>query len=323
VDTTTVIRGFTIQNGYYGNDGGGIGCYYSASPTIIANIIKNNESFFFYGSGGNGGGISCNYSSPSIVDNVITENTADLDDGGAGVGIFCGDGSPVITGNLIMNNAGSEGGGIFCWGPSCSSIITECTITNNIGEGIRTQFSTPTIQYCSITNNEGYAVLNQSANVLVNAENNWWGHANGPYHPTANPSGLGDTVSDYVDFSPWLTNPGINEYTISVPLTLYLQVTPNPFTNETQIRYMIHDPRYTMEELRSSNLEMRKPTLEIYDAAGRLVRDFFLPTTYYLLPTTVSWDGRDGQNRILVSGTYFVVLQAGERGAAKKILLVR
>ena len=38
----------------------------------------------------------------------------------------------------------------------------------------------------------------------VNAENNWWGDASGPYHPTLNPDGSGDQVSDNVDFEPWI-----------------------------------------------------------------------------------------------------------------------
>jgi len=38
----------------------------------------------------------------------------------------------------------------------------------------------------------------------VNATYNWWGDASGPYHPTLNPQGKGDRVSDNVLFEPWL-----------------------------------------------------------------------------------------------------------------------
>jgi hypothetical protein len=37
----------------------------------------------------------------------------------------------------------------------------------------------------------------------VDARFNWWGSVLGPYHPTLNPSGTGDPVSDNVDFYPW------------------------------------------------------------------------------------------------------------------------
>jgi hypothetical protein len=52
-----------------------------------------------------------------------------------------------------------------------------------------------------------HTVNNHNPDILVNAENNWWGDVSGPYHPTENPDGLGNPVSDYVDFIPWLTEP--------------------------------------------------------------------------------------------------------------------
>ncbi|MCK4613171.1 MAG: right-handed parallel beta-helix repeat-containing protein, partial [Thermoplasmata archaeon] len=39
---------------------------------------------------------------------------------------------------------------------------------------------------------------------ILNATYNWWGDDSGPYHPTKNPWGKGDTVTDYVEFDPWL-----------------------------------------------------------------------------------------------------------------------
>ncbi len=39
------------------------------------------------------------------------------------------------------------------------------------------------------------------SNVLFNAMDNWWGDPSGPFHPDANPTGLGNEVSDNVDFS--------------------------------------------------------------------------------------------------------------------------
>lgn len=56
-----------------------------------------------------------------------------------------------------------------------------------------------------IDGNTGYGVQNITSSVTVNAEYNWWGHDSGPYHTTANPSGQGDSVSNYVDFTPWRT----------------------------------------------------------------------------------------------------------------------
>jgi hypothetical protein len=61
--------------------------------------------------------------------------------------------------------------------------------------------------YNNIYNNSKCGVFN-SPNYLGNnetfeARNNWWGKTIGPYHPTLNPSGTGNPVSDNVNFTPW------------------------------------------------------------------------------------------------------------------------
>ncbi|MBN2391608.1 MAG: hypothetical protein JXR84_12860 [Anaerolineae bacterium] len=40
----------------------------------------------------------------------------------------------------------------------------------------------------------------------VSPEHTWWGDATGPYHPIINPGGIGNQVSDNVDFIPWLSD---------------------------------------------------------------------------------------------------------------------
>ena len=52
----------------------------------------------------------------------------------------------------------------------------------------------------------GIGVQNDDISTNVNAVNNFWGDATGPYHASNNPAGLGDDVSDYVDFVPWYTD---------------------------------------------------------------------------------------------------------------------
>jgi len=51
------------------------------------------------------------------------------------------------------------------------------------------------------------AVENQDASTIIDATNNWWGDATGPYHATTNPDGLGNAVSNYVNFGSWNTSP--------------------------------------------------------------------------------------------------------------------
>ncbi|MBU1940796.1 MAG: tandem-95 repeat protein, partial [Candidatus Thermoplasmatota archaeon] len=50
-----------------------------------------------------------------------------------------------------------------------------------------------------------YGALNDGTGTL-NASFNWWGDFSGPYHPTSNPTGSGDSVSDNVDYYPFIDN---------------------------------------------------------------------------------------------------------------------
>lgn len=52
-----------------------------------------------------------------------------------------------------------------------------------------------------------YAINNLSTDFIVDARKNFWGDSSGPRHATANPTGLGEKVSDLVDFDPWCKNP--------------------------------------------------------------------------------------------------------------------
>lgn len=54
-----------------------------------------------------------------------------------------------------------------------------------------------------IHDNISYGVFNNTV-TTINAQNNFWGHNSGPYHILDNPSGLGNLVSDYVNFNPWI-----------------------------------------------------------------------------------------------------------------------
>jgi len=48
-----------------------------------------------------------------------------------------------------------------------------------------------------------YAICNRSTDIAVDATHNWWGNASGPAH-TSNSAGTGASVSDGVNFIPWL-----------------------------------------------------------------------------------------------------------------------
>ncbi|MBS3789175.1 right-handed parallel beta-helix repeat-containing protein, partial [Candidatus Bipolaricaulota bacterium] len=87
--------------------------------------------------------------------------------------------------------------------------------------------------YNSITGNNDYGVQNETS-ATFNAALNWWGDHSGPYHPTENPDGSGNQVSDNVIFSPWIgmypdTDPNTVGVQLKSPLTLVVDdVGPSP-----------------------------------------------------------------------------------------------
>jgi parallel beta-helix repeat protein len=91
--------------------------------------------------------------------------------------------------------------------------------------GIRSSNSHPTLICNSILNNNG-GVYNDTVDDSINLREQWWGSASGPYHPTSNPAGLGNGVSDGVLFAPWLTSP-CGTTPISM-IRIYLPLTSKP-----------------------------------------------------------------------------------------------
>ncbi|MFH1282158.1 MAG: C25 family cysteine peptidase, partial [bacterium] len=213
----TIIDGFTIKNGYTTNTGGGIYCI-DSSPTIKNNIITNNNAGF-------GAGIGClNNASPTIINNTITDNTADYEGGG----IDCYFSSPVITNNIITENTSNEtGGGITCYNASP-------TITNNIiddnsavdtGGGIDCRnLSSPEIINNTIVNNAaisggGLSSINSTPTITNSIL--WFNEATN--EPSIYFEGSSPTVSysnvEYgfsgtgnIHDSPLFTHPGARDY---------------------------------------------------------------------------------------------------------------
>jgi len=124
----SVLDGFTIKNGY--------------GPDEDLTDPPQNVKW------SSGGGIYCTGSSPSIINNIISENTAKY-----GAGIQCWkNSSPTIRNNIIRNNAASaEGGGIFLYN-NCSSTLDRNIISDNSaqwGGGVAIHMFSPVV----LTNN--------------------------------------------------------------------------------------------------------------------------------------------------------------------------
>ncbi len=129
----------------------------------------------------------------NIVDNTVTQ-TGTTVDGTWGIEAYSGynryDLDVTIMGNQVSN---------FDY----SVVVYQATFDSGV-------FSDVVISQNCIDNSGSYGLWSNVDTMTLNAENNWWGHLFGPYHPTENPKGLGSEVTDYVDFSPWLDSCGGN-----------------------------------------------------------------------------------------------------------------
>ncbi len=128
VDTTTLIRGFTIQNGgheYWYQNGAGIKCIES-SPTISHCRISENRGGEF----ANGTGLYLDDSSPHIIHCRIADNRSE----GAGGGVYIWETSnPTIQNCVFSGNFAVVGGAIYCRDESIQN-ITDCVFEGNVGE---------------------------------------------------------------------------------------------------------------------------------------------------------------------------------------------
>jgi predicted outer membrane repeat protein len=145
VDTTTVIDGFTIQNGYVAG-GGGIYCW-NSSPSLTNITITGNTASA-------GGGVYCNNSSPNLENVTISGNTTFA--GGDGGGISCVvNSTPSLENVTISGNTASAGGGIYC--DNSSPNLENVTISENTaprGGGICcNDNSTPSLENVTISEN--------------------------------------------------------------------------------------------------------------------------------------------------------------------------
>ena len=111
---------------------------------------------------------------------------------------------------------------------------------------------------------------------------------------------------------------GIKEYEDDVAgAELRFDIYPNPFSKQTKISFG------KVNSAESIGHSAEGIELRIYDVTGRLVKEFFLPTAYSLLPTVLSWSGTDDKGQKLPSGIYISELNTGKQITRKKVVITR
>ncbi len=113
---------------------------------------------------------------------------------------------------------------------------------------------------------------------------------------------------------------GITSFEESPNNGLGMQVYPNPFCKTLNIKFQIPSTK-SQGEVESS--EKRVASIKIYDATGREVKNLSLPSAYFLLPTSLTWNGADDFGKQLPAGVYFVRLKVDEFAVTEKITKLR
>jgi len=153
-NSSPTIAGNTIS-GHVAYEGPGILCYNYSSPTITHNVITKNSARNESNQNGFGGAISMSeHCSPTISDNLISDNTAVSAGGAIHVSWYS---APIIANNRIIGNTAYSGGGIACQSYSPAVIAGNSIIGNGAsnGGGIEADFASPTIANNTIVGNSG------------------------------------------------------------------------------------------------------------------------------------------------------------------------
>ena len=121
-DCKSTVEGFTIKNAMMG-----IWAYAGSSPTIKNNVIESCVT-----------GINCSSEAKPIITSNIIKNCTNNGGGYSqyGGGISMSYSSATVINNQIINNSAAKGGGIYCEN-STASLINN-TIVGNSGYGIST-----------------------------------------------------------------------------------------------------------------------------------------------------------------------------------------
>jgi CSLREA domain-containing protein len=203
---TAEIKNGTLVGGPLAEDAntaeGGGGLFSLGTLTVNDSTVTGNRASY-------GGGLF------NWIGGMLTVNNSTISNNHAneGGGLHNKEHSTALIQNGTVfsgNYAEWSGGGIDNWG---TITITQSVLRENIspgeaGDAITSgafEDSKASITGSCIVGNGDTAVFT-NLTAPLHAAGNWWGSHSGPAHRT-NPGGIGDSVSDFVDFFGWLTEP--------------------------------------------------------------------------------------------------------------------
>ncbi len=108
---------------------------------------------------------------------------------------------------------------------------------------------------------------------------------------------------------------GLAEQDIDSRACFLLRISPNPFSEKTDIRCQMADDRDEFDEILTE--------LRIFDINGRLVKDFSGQPLSIVHQSSFSWTGCDDTGKRVPHGVYFVRMTQGAISITQKVLFVR
>ena len=307
-DSTTLLCGFTITNGF-ASEGGGIYCN-GSSPSLENLTISGNTvsgTMYVYG-----GGIYCAESNPSLENVTISGNTASGSMYAYGGGIYCDWSSPSLQNVTITDNSNAmgTGGGIYCSNFSFPNLVNSIFWNNSPEEITLYMSSMVEITYSDIEG--GYAGTGN-----IDADPLFVDAGNGDYHLTedspcidaGDPASPLDPDGTTADMGAWFYDQGSaiedNEIeNVNSTLSNY----PNPFNPETTINYQLPE-----------NGNVR---LAVYNLKGQKVKTL-VDKTLESGNHIVIWNGTDENNKSVSSGIYFYKIKTDNHEETRKMILMK
>lgn len=147
-------------------------------------------------------------------------------------------------------------------------------------------------------------VVNDSIHItyIEDKDSGSWPHTEGTL--TENP------VRYWVFHRNLITGIGEEESRSPQYITPVLKIHPNPFSKQTKIKFQAPNSK-------------NQVTMNIYDATGKLVKDFSLSTAYGLQLTMIQWSGKDQLDRFVPAGVYFVRLESEDCTLIRKVIKLK
>lgn len=197
-----IVRRYAVNGCVFKNntaiEGAGIYLGGCDSGIIENSVFTGNAADYF------GGALSVAAKTTDIQNCLIQGNSA-LYNGSA----FFSNGSLLhFSKDIIRNNTAADSVNVCAFFAVPLCVIDSSSINNNGGRGALyfQGCDSISIHNSDIFNNNLGILVDTSLSIPVrpvDARYNWWGTETGPFHPSQNPGGMGDSVSDHVAFAPW------------------------------------------------------------------------------------------------------------------------